>query len=214
MVDPIRVLLADDHPLMRAGIRSSLSAEEDILVVGEAAGGEEVRTLCQDQQPDVLLLDLNMPGPPAAQTVAYLRARLPNLQVLILTAYDDDAYVRGLISIGVAGYILKDETVETVARAVRAVMHGDAWFSRPVVEKLARWKDAESELKGEFSLTEREREILTLLAQGWDNLHIAEALHVAEQTVRNRISGIYDKVGLRSRAELIVWARELGVGGK
>jgi DNA-binding NarL/FixJ family response regulator len=202
----IRVLLADDHPLVRAGIRSVLTAEEDIALVGEAVDGDQVLRLCQELEPDILLLDLNMPGPSPFETVAYLRQHCPAVKVLVLTAYDDDAYVHGLTAAGVAGYVLKDEVPETVVRAIRAVEDGDTWLSRPVVEKLARLEIEET------FLTEREGQVLRLMARGWDNVQIAAELGLAEQTVRNYVSRIYTRLEMKSRAEVIVWARERGMG--
>jgi DNA-binding NarL/FixJ family response regulator len=202
----IRVLLADDHPLVQAGIRSVLTAEEDIALVGEAVDGDQVLRLCQELEPDILLLDLNMPGPSPFETVAYLRQHCPAVKVLVLTAYDDDAYVHGLTAAGVAGYVLKDEVPETVVRAIRAVEDGDTWLSRPVVEKLARLEMEET------FLTEREGQVLRLMARGWDNVQIAAELGLAEQTVRNYVSRIYTRLEMKSRAEVIVWARERGMG--
>jgi NarL family two-component system response regulator LiaR len=202
----IRVLLADDHPLVQAGIRSVLTAEEDIALVGEAVDGDQVLRLCQELEPDILLLDLNMPGPAPFETVAYLRQHCPAVKVLVLTAYDDDAYVHGLTAAGVAGYVLKDEMPETVVRAIRAVEDGDTWLSRPVVEKLARLEMEET------FLTEREGQVLRLMARGWDNVQIAAELGLAEQTVRNYVSRIYTRLEMKSRAEVIVWARERGMG--
>jgi len=143
--------------------------------------------------------------------VAYLREHCPEVNVLVLTAYDDDAYVRSVMAAGVAGYVLKDEMPETVVRAIRAVVRGDTWFSRPIVEKMVQMEDGRAE---EPSLTERERQILEMMAQGWDNAHIAAELCLAEQTVRNYVSGIYKTLKMRSRAEAIVWARERGLGGE
>jgi DNA-binding NarL/FixJ family response regulator len=200
----IRVLLADDHPLVRAGIRSVLTAEEDIALVGEAVDGDQVQRLCQELEPDILLLDLNMPGPSPFETVAYLRQHCPRVKVLVLTAYDDDAYVRGLTAAGVAGYLLKDEVPETVVRAIRVAVQGKSWFSQPVVEKLVRLKTEEA------ILTDRERQILSLIAQGRNNSQIAIELDLAEQTVRNYVSRIYVKLNLDSRVQAVVWARERG----
>jgi len=207
----IRVLLADDHPLVRSGIRATLVAERDLTLVGEATDGHEAQRLGRELKPDVLLLDLSMPGPRPAEMVDYLREHCPEVRVLVLTAYDDDAYVRSVMAAGVVGYVLKDEMPETVVRAIRAVVQGDTWFSRPIVEKMAQMEDKRAE---ESSLTERERQILGMMAQGWDNAHIAAELCLAEQTVRNYVSGIYKKLQVRSRAEAIVWARERGLGGE
>ncbi len=127
----------------------------------------------------MLLLNLNMPGPSPFETMAYLRQHCPAVKVLVLTAYDDDAYVRGLTAAGMAGYVLKDEATETVVRAIRLAVQGKSWFSQPVVEKLVRLKTEDA------ILTDRKRQILSLLAQGRDNSQIAVELDLAEQTVRN-----------------------------
>ncbi len=204
----IRVLLADDHPVVRAGIRTILAGAKDITLVGEATNGDEVRQQCAETSPDVLLLDLNMPGPPPAEIVSFLRQQSPGLRILVLTAYDDDVFVRGLIAIGVVGYMLKEEAPEIVVRAIRTVMQGDTWFSQRIMSKLTCWQAAENTAVTEADLSQREVEILKLLAQGWDNTRIADKLHLAEQTVRNRLSRMYAKIGASSRAEAIVWARE------
>src|SRR5512145_495709 len=135
MNDPIHVLLADDHPLVRSGIRATLTAAPDMLVVGEAIDGNEAQSRCLELQPDILLLDLRMPGPAPLETMAYLRKHCPQVKVVVLTAYDDDAYVRGMMAAGVAGYVLKDEATEAIVRAIRTVMQGDRWLSRMVVEQ-------------------------------------------------------------------------------
>jgi DNA-binding NarL/FixJ family response regulator len=210
MAEPIRVLLADDHPLVRAGMRAVLTAEEDVALVGEATTGQEVQRLCPELKPDVLLLDLNMPGPSPFETVAYLREHCAETRVLILTAYDD-AYIHGLMAAGAAGYVLKDEAAEAVVGAIRAIAEGGTWLSRPVAEKLAHpgtGEDAQAQTAG---LTDREREIVRLMAQGWDNARIAGELNLAEQTVRNYVSRIYTKLGVTSRVQAAVWARERGL---
>ncbi len=205
MSPKIRVLLVDDHPLVRAGLRTTLTAKKELDLVAEAVDGYEARQLCLKHQPDVLLLDLNIPGPSAYETIAYLHEHCPATRVLILTAYDDDAYVRGMTAAGVKGYVLKDEAPETVTDAIRAVIKGGTWFSQTVVKKQTRQK-IEAPL-----LTERELQILSLIAQGLDNVQIAAELNLARQTVRNYVSRIYASLELHSRAEAVIWARERGL---
>ncbi len=208
---PIRVLLADDHPLIRAGIRTILTQEGSLTLVGEAENGSKAQRLCTELLPDVLLLDLNMPGPPASETVAHLREHCPHTKVLVLSAYDDDAYIRGSVAAGAVGYVLKDEAEEVVVGAIRSVMDGRVWFSQSVLEKLAHWKTEELAGVEEVALTGQDRRILALIARCRDNAQIAREMGLAEQTIRNRVSHIYRKLQVASRGEAIVWARERGL---
>ncbi len=208
----IRVVLADDHPLVRAGIRTTLLAEHDLSLIGEAADGMEVRRLCDEQRPDVLLLDLNMPELSPVEMVSYLHDTQSALKILVLTAYNNEAYVRSLVAAGISGYVLKDEAPETVVRAIRAVMQGDVWFSQVVVRKLAEWQaGSHGEEAGRIDLTKREQQILQLMAQAYDNGTIANELNLAEQSVCNYISRIYSKLQVNSRAAAIVSARKWGL---
>lgn len=208
MADTIKVLLADDHPLVRSGIRATLSVDSDVHLVGEATNSNDVRSLCLLLEPDVLLLDLNMPGPRPVETVSYLRQNCPRLKVIVLTAYDDDAYVRGLLAAGVAGYVLKDEAPETVLKAVRTVVNGGTWFSQTIVQGLVQQTGHLAHSLEHPPLSDRDRQVLSMIARGWDNVRISTELSLAEQTVRNYISRIYSKLGLTSRGEAIIWARE------
>lgn len=206
----ISVLLADDHPLIRAGLRTVLEAAEGVQLLGEATTGQEAREMVQRLQPDVLILDISMPGPPAVETVAWLGRNCSRVRILVLTAYDDDAYVRGVIGAGALGYVLKDEAPETVVRALHAVCAGDTWFSRRVVTKLLNSDECDSG-PAEVPLTERDKQVLRGLAQGWDNARMAAELGVAEQTVRNYVSRIYATLGTPTRTEAAIWAREHGL---
>lgn len=208
MPDSIRVVLADNHALIRSGISTTLASEDDLLLVGEAVDGDEAKRLCQTLTPDVLLLDLQMPGHRPIETVGYLGEHCPNVKVIILTAYDDDAYVRGLVAAGVAGYVLKDDALETVVQAIRAVYHGGTWFSRSVLNALVRGgPQARLGEPGMPWLSERDERLLNMLAQGWENQRIAAEMNLADQTVRNYISELYQKLGLNSRGEAIIWAQ-------
>lgn len=206
-----RVMLADNHALIRSGIRTTLSTEQDITLVGEAVDGEQAQQLCVELMPDVLLLDLQMPGHRPIETVNFIRQRCPDTKVIILTAFDDDAYVRGLVAAGVAGYVLKDDALETLAQAIRIVMQGGNWFSRPVLRILAEGRAATSNGTEEPGLSSRDHQLLRMLARGWDNHHIASEMNLADQTVRNYISELYQKLGLKTRGEAIIWARERGL---
>ena len=210
MADPIRVLLADDHPLVRSGIRATLAEETDICIVGEATNGGEAVALCESHAPDVVLLDLSMPGPTPLVTIADLARVQPDVRVLVLTAYDDDAYVHGVVRAGVAGYLLKDEATEALVSAIHAVVKGGTWFSRAVVNKMFTVRPDEELDNRVLELTARERELIEVIGRGWNNRRIAAEFDLAEQTVRNYVSRIYDKLSLRSRAEVVVWARKNG----
>ncbi len=208
MAEPIGVVIADDHPLMRSGIRATLLGAAEIRIVGEASDGNEVQNLCRRLEPHVLILDLNMPGPSFLETLTSLKNAAPNVNVLVLTAFDDGVYVRSLVKAGIAGYILKDEVPDALISAVRTVRHGGTWFSRAVFSKLHEVSLSDGVLS---DLTDRERTVLGLVALGKDNGEIADELELAEQTIRNYVSRIYEKVGVHSRVELAVWARDLGL---
>jgi DNA-binding NarL/FixJ family response regulator len=213
MNEAIRVLLADDHPIVRVGITAILNSEPDMEVVGEKINGNEAQFLSTEKKPDVLLLDLNMPGPLSVDIVSYLRNHIPEIAIIVLGAHDDDIYVRNLISAGAIGYVLKDEAPDMIIQAIRTASGGGSWFSRGIVHKLAQLKRNHSLYNYEVGLASREQELLSLIANGWNNSHIADKLSLAEQTVRNYISRLYVKLNVQSRGEAIAWARERGLRG-
>lgn len=201
----IRIILADDHPLIRMGLHSTLEQEEDLVVVGEATNGEEAYRLCQELSPDVLLLDLSMPGPSPVITVRCIMEQCPQVKIIMLTAFDDEVFVRNLIGLGVAGYILKDEAPETLIRAIHAALEGDVWFSRRIIDILAKPAVEAGCIEVSCHLTERESEVLHLMANGLANSQIADTLAIAEGTVKNHLVNIYQKLGVHSRAEAVAW---------
>jgi DNA-binding NarL/FixJ family response regulator len=168
--------------------------------------GDDAQRQCAALQPDVLVLDLNMPGSTAVETLALMRASCPGTRVLMLTAYDDDAYVRGLVQAGAMGYVLKDEAPEALVQAVRSVAHGGSWFSQQVVAHLVH--PIAPDARNHPNLTQRELQIVQLIARGWDNARIAGELSLGEQTIRNYVSRLYGKIGVQTRAEAVVWARD------
>lgn len=210
-METFRVLIADDHPLVRCGIRETLRLAENIVLVGEASRGDEAQELCRELQPDVLLLDLQMPGATAVATVTYVHKYCLPTRVIILTAYDDEVYVLRMLAEGAAGYVLKDEITDMVVAAIHAVMHGGTWLSPQVMRKVTS-RQSRQEDAAEVRLTRRERQVLDVLARGWDNARIADALSLKEDTVRHYASSLYGKINVRSRSEAIIWAQRHGFG--
>lgn len=204
------MLLADDHPLVRSGIRAALAGKGNLEVVGEATCAAEVSARCAELRPDLLVLDLSMPGASPLETIAEVRERFPETRVLILTAYDDDAYVHSVMNVGVDGYLLKDEATDALVQAITTIAQGGTWFSRAVMQKFVSNRSGVEDV----FLTPRERDLVRGIALGWDNRRLALEFDLAEQTVRNYISRLYEKVGVRSRAEAVVWARQRGYAGE
>jgi len=210
MTDVIRVLLADDHPTLRVGLRVLLDQAPDIEVVGEADSGQEALAQLEALQPDVVVLDCQLPDLEGPEVAREMRRRGFEVQILALSGYDDDRYVRGMLEADAAGYLLKEEAPEVIVAAVRKAARGEGYFSPPVAAKIAGWARGETSKLDE--LTERELDVLQLLARGWDNHRIAEELAISERTVRFHLRNIYDKLGLKSRTEAAVWAVRQGLG--
>jgi len=202
-----RVLLADDHPLIREGIANTLHKSKGLVLVGVVTSGYELGDLVAELQPNVLLLDLNMPGPPPLETVMALHKEFPKTHVLVLSAHDDLVPVRALLRAGVSGYVLKDEAIETLVQAIKTVVHGGIWFSKAIARRLAQPSNVP-----EF--TDRELDVLNILAFGASNEHIADQLAVTERTVRFHLKNIYRKIDVNSRGEAIAWTVRAGYGKK
>jgi DNA-binding NarL/FixJ family response regulator len=202
----IRVLLADDHPLVRTGIRTALSTAPGLVLIAEATTGDEAQQMCQQQRPDVLLLDLHMPGPPPLETVRFLQTHSPTIKVLILTAYDDDVYVKDMLRAGVAGYILKDVATESIVQAIVTVAQGSTWLSQSIAEKLVQWSTGEQQQPAPANLTPRETEVLRLVTAGKTNQEIGGQLAISEKTVEKHLREIFIKLGVTSRVEAAVRA--------
>jgi DNA-binding NarL/FixJ family response regulator len=202
------VVIADDHPVVRTGIRMLLERSDDIVVVGEAGDGHEALNLAETLTPDVLLLDLAMPGLNGIEVAKALQTAGSSVRVLVLSAYDDDQYIYGLLNSGAAGYLTKEEAMTTIDEAIRGIASGqDGWLSRRITEKLVQRVVSRSQQERDISaLTEREIVVARLVAQGWSNQQIAEELQLSERTVRFHLQHIYEKLDFNTRSELIVWA--------
>jgi DNA-binding NarL/FixJ family response regulator len=213
----IRVLLADDQALVRAGFRALLDAQDDIEVVGEAADGEEAVTMARRLTPDVVLMDIRMPGTDGLQATRAIASdeRLAGVRVVILTTFELDEYVFEALRSGASGFLVKHTEPVELLRAVRAVAAGDALLSPSVTRRLigefaTRAKEP-ANLPGLPVLTEREREVMTLVGEGLSNEEIAQRLIVSPATAKTHVSRAMVKLGARDRAQLVVFAYEAGL---
>ena len=214
--DSIRLLLVDDQRLMRDGLRTLLELEDDLEVVGEAENGQEALDLYEKLQPDVVMMDIRMPVMDGVEATRQLHQRWPDAQVIILTTFDDDEYVFEGLRAGAQGYLLKAVSSEELAEAIRTVAAGGALIdpsvTRKVVAEFARAqpvRPTQTELVE--PLSERELEVLTLIANGYTNKEIAGRLFLAEGTVKNYVTSILGKIEARDRTQAAIRARELGL---
>ncbi len=213
-VERTRILIADDHPLFRHGLQTLLRAAPDIDVVGEATTGEETVALADRVQPDVILMDIKMPGLNGIEATRRILQISPQMHVLIVTMFEDDASVFAAMRAGARGYVLKDAQMEDILRAIRAVGRGEAIFSPAIATRVIDFfAGAHRAVPREIfpSLTEREREILQLLAQSSTNADISRELALSPKTVSNYLSSIFGKLQVADRAQAILRAREAGL---
>ena len=206
----IRIALADDHPIFRDGLRKLLALEEDFQVVAEARDGKEVLDILQRDEPDVLLLDLKMPGLDGLSTLQRLQAQKIKTKVIVLTASDnEDEYVQAM-KFGTSGIVLKQTATELLIKSIRKVHAGEIWLdsrtTAAVMRQFASPNEAAAKDRERSPLSQREREIVVLVAQGFKNKEIAERMFISEQTVKNHLHNIFDKLGVSDRLELALYA--------
>ncbi len=212
----LRVLIADDHPMFRQGLRTVIDAHPSIEVIGEATSGQEAIESCEQLQPDVVLMDIRMPGINGIEATRRILQTSPHIRVLILTMFQDEASVFTAMRAGARGYVLKDADKEDILRALFAVGRGEAIFSPEVATRIVDFFAAShpaAPRQAFPSLTEREREILYLVAKGEPNAEIATRLSLSAKSVSNYVSNILGKLQVADRAAAIVRAREAGLGG-
>jgi len=212
---PLRVLLADDHPVFRKGLSALLTSLPDTTVVGEAASGEQAVALAAHSAPDVVVMDLNMPDMNGVEATRHILAHRPSTSVLVLTMSEDDESVFAAMRAGARGYLLKGADTDEVVAAITAVARGEAIFGRTVAQRILGFLTQpltafDTHLFPELST--REREVLDLIAAGVNNADIAKRLYLSPKTVRNHVSSVFTKLQVADRAQAIVRARAAGLG--
>jgi DNA-binding NarL/FixJ family response regulator len=217
MTDPIRLLIVDDQRLMREGLRTLLELERGFEIVGEAGDGQAALAVYAELQPDVVLMDIRMPGMDGVEATRRLHTAWPNARVIILTTFNDDAYVFEGLRAGALGYLLKDVSGQELANAVRTVARGGALIdpsvARKVVDEFARLAPPARPTDAGLAepLSERERDVLRLLAEGLSNREIGLKLSLTEGTVKNYVTNVLQKIGVRDRTQAALRGKELGL---
>jgi len=206
----VDVLLADDHGVLRAGLRALLNAEDDLEVTGEAASGDEVLQVAAEIQPDIVLLDLNMPGPGGIEVTRRLRELVPETRVLVLTVYEDEGLLREAIDSGASGYIIKRAVESELINAIRAVARGEMYIHPSMTRALLNEpeKHTPTQSGAQESLTPRETDVLRLIVLGYTNRQAAEELGLSVRTVETHRANLMGKLDLKSRVELVRWAAD------
>ena len=213
-MDPLSMLIVDDHPVFRKGMRTLLESIPDMEVAGEATTSQEAVEKAVSLQPDVVLMDLQMPGASGLSATREITSTSPHIRILVLTLFEDDDSIFAALRAGAKGYILKDADEEEILRAIRAVGDGEAIFSPAIAIRLVDYFKSSREVIPEVvfpELTEREREILGLIAQGNTNAEIADQLLISLKTVRNHVSNIFSKLQVADRAQAALRARDAGL---
>lgn len=204
MNKPIRVMLVDDHAMVRKGLATFLKIYDDLKLVGEAGGGEEALKLSAKVQPDVILMDMVLPDMDGAQATQKIREVVPNVQVIMLSSFKDGDFIKKALEAGAIGYLLKDISADELAKAIRAAHLGHATLSPEIVHSLV--KNTNMQPAPGFDLTEREIEVLGLMVEGLSNTQIAARLGVSSSTVKSHVSNVLSKLGVESRTEAVTLA--------
>jgi DNA-binding NarL/FixJ family response regulator len=200
----IEILIVDDHPVVRVGIRAMLEENEDLVVTGEATNGSEALELFNQHRPDVVVLDMDLPDMCGTDVLKHMREETKEVPILALSAHDDEEYINALISGGLSGYVVKEEAPDVLVKAVRAVANGEkGWISRRIMDNMTS-RSREKENFRNIGLTRREYQVLKIIAKGKTNQEIAMILGISEKTVERHIQGIYSKLGVVSRVEAAV----------
>ncbi len=208
-----KVLIADDHAIVRAGLRSVLASEPSLDLVGEATGGYEAIEMVSDRRPNILVLDVSMPDLDGIAVTKRLKPLYPDLKILILTIHEDAAFLREAIRSGAAGYILKHAAESELISAIQVVMRGDIYVDPSMLRSLIEEKPSPTSIGQESGepLTPRETEVLRLIVQGYTNRQIGKELHISVRTVDGHRANLSRKLGLRNRVELVRYARDHGL---
>lgn len=198
------ILIVDDHPVVRIGIRSMLEENEDLVVIGEAVNGNEALEFFRQRHPDIVVLDMDLPDMSGTEVLKHMKQEAEEVPILALSAHDDEEYINALIDGGLSGYVVKEEAPDILVKAVRAVANGEkGWISRRIMDNMTS-RSMEKENFKNIGLTRREYEVLRIMAKGKTNQEIAVLLGISEKTVERHIQGVYSKLGVVSRVEAAV----------
>ena len=205
-MDKIKVLIADDHVLVREGISKLLELDEKIEVMGEAVDGQDVIDKAREFQPDLILMDLNMPKKTGIEASREIKELFPDIRIIILTIHDDEEYVYEVLKAGAEGYLQKDVSVDELRSALQMVFNGETLFPASVINRVMGRDGRKKEESIEDVLTERETEVLEMMAKGNNNRGIGEKLFISEKTVKNHVSSILKKLDVNDRTQAVIYA--------